>query len=634
MMTIDTRCDPRKEGHTPPHKKRSFSPLRVVSPFVVVPLIVAALLTTPTAADAARVTICTNNYLPVDYLHIEYATRNSSFAAAAKARYFPSLDVELPVPIAPSYDPLVAEPPGSSIARALILHGGDRRCSLFIGPSYNAPVGVLEPIMTNALWIDPRSRAVPTVSGAAPSSKLLRTAEADSASVTNVMAFLKVMRWRNVGLMSSSDPATVTWAESFSAAAAAGGVTVRASYNIPLSPDRVAQILSSQYVSDFRAKSAVTRVMVVGGSHMTALAAVAASPPAGASEIIFVFVGETICGAANQAWRRIRPSVCIHATGDVTMSRAYATEFAARPEARFRDISAYLRPYRYPAQLLNTSRNLFTNISTPYLIDATLFGLHTLQRFLDANGRLPRTSEEGSLFVRSLAGSGVQQSSAALSSPSLSSFSSNSQPATGPITIQGLTGTVTVGEDGLRVGCVLTRFLFLGSGETIPRSLGEAGVDGASWDAGSNPYVTLFNTNFSFPPQVGPNGTWEGPADRVVDPSAPPDVEPTAPPEGPIVVGGGTSSVDWWVFLLIGLGAAAAAALVGLVAVAYRRLAAARGAATRYAPKDSAQPVAIAFTDIQSSTALWAECPAEMSAALDLHNTIIRQCIAAHKGTR
>jgi class 3 adenylate cyclase/ABC-type phosphate transport system substrate-binding protein len=50
------------------------------------------------------------------------------------------------------------------------------------------------------------------------------------------------------------------------------------------------------------------------------------------------------------------------------------------------------------------------------------------------------------------------------------------------------------------------------------------------------------------------------------------------------------------------------------------------------APCDNEEPFAIAFTDIQSSTALWATVPAEMGPALDTHHLIVRECIARHSG--
>ena len=51
----------------------------------------------------------------------------------------------------------------------------------------------------------------------------------------------------------------------------------------------------------------------------------------------------------------------------------------------------------------------------------------------------------------------------------------------------------------------------------------------------------------------------------------------------------------------------------------------------RYAPTDPQRPVTIVFTDIQSSTALWARTPQAMGAALDQHHDIIRHLISKHK---
>eukprot|EP00667_Euglena_gracilis_P022665 EG_transcript_25324 len=49
------------------------------------------------------------------------------------------------------------------------------------------------------------------------------------------------------------------------------------------------------------------------------------------------------------------------------------------------------------------------------------------------------------------------------------------------------------------------------------------------------------------------------------------------------------------------------------------------------APKNESKPFAIVFTDIESSTHLWATCPAEMAHALDVHHELIRELIAVHR---
>ena len=50
------------------------------------------------------------------------------------------------------------------------------------------------------------------------------------------------------------------------------------------------------------------------------------------------------------------------------------------------------------------------------------------------------------------------------------------------------------------------------------------------------------------------------------------------------------------------------------------------------APTDADEPVAVMFTDIQSSTHLWATVPEVMADALERHNVVIREAIAAHQG--
>eukprot|EP00668_Euglena_longa_P041286 GGOE01054337.1.p1 GENE.GGOE01054337.1~~GGOE01054337.1.p1 ORF type:complete len:565 (-),score=140.77 GGOE01054337.1:749-2443(-) len=51
----------------------------------------------------------------------------------------------------------------------------------------------------------------------------------------------------------------------------------------------------------------------------------------------------------------------------------------------------------------------------------------------------------------------------------------------------------------------------------------------------------------------------------------------------------------------------------------------------RAAPKNASQPFCIVFTDIQSSTSLWATIPDVMAGALDAHHALIRKLIAKHR---
>ena len=49
------------------------------------------------------------------------------------------------------------------------------------------------------------------------------------------------------------------------------------------------------------------------------------------------------------------------------------------------------------------------------------------------------------------------------------------------------------------------------------------------------------------------------------------------------------------------------------------------------APKEVSLPVTLMFTDIQSSTSLWARCPDVMGVALDTHHQLIRHLVRKHK---
>ena len=56
------------------------------------------------------------------------------------------------------------------------------------------------------------------------------------------------------------------------------------------------------------------------------------------------------------------------------------------------------------------------------------------------------------------------------------------------------------------------------------------------------------------------------------------------------------------------------------------------GRNNRAAPKDPTKPFAIVFTDIQSSTAMWARAPAVMSQAVDDHHRLLRKALRANNG--
>ncbi|CUG87348.1 receptor-type adenylate cyclase, putative [Bodo saltans] len=52
----------------------------------------------------------------------------------------------------------------------------------------------------------------------------------------------------------------------------------------------------------------------------------------------------------------------------------------------------------------------------------------------------------------------------------------------------------------------------------------------------------------------------------------------------------------------------------------------------RFAPKDPNEPFAMVFTDIQSSTSLWARTPEAMSEGLDQHHNMLRDLVSRHSG--
>ncbi len=82
-----------------------------------------------------------------------------------------------------------------------------------------------------------------------------------------------------------------------------------------------------------------------------------------------------------------------------------------------------------------------------------------------------------------------------------------------------------------------------------------------------------------------------------------------------------------WIIAAIALASAAAVAAVGGLLLFFRL--SARNNSN--APKDQTKPFTIIFTDIQSSTKLWALAPVTMANALEVHHELIRSLIAKHR---
>eukprot|EP00658_Telonema_sp_P-2_P076288 TRINITY_DN6652_c0_g2_i15.p1 TRINITY_DN6652_c0_g2~~TRINITY_DN6652_c0_g2_i15.p1 ORF type:complete len:922 (-),score=136.50 TRINITY_DN6652_c0_g2_i15:479-3244(-) len=100
-----------------------------------------------------------------------------------------------------------------------------------------------------------------------------------------------------------------------------------------------------------------------------------------------------------------------------------------------------------------------------------------------------------------------------------------------------------------------------------------------------------------------------------------------APPSSSIVASSGLSTAQ---IAGIAAGVASLFLLVALIVVGIYFCR--RHMAVRYAPKDSSLPFAMAFTDIQSSTALWARAPEAMATSVDHHHAILRHCVKKYEG--
>ena len=83
--------------------------------------------------------------------------------------------------------------------------------------------------------------------------------------------------------------------------------------------------------------------------------------------------------------------------------------------------------------------------------------------------------------------------------------------------------------------------------------------------------------------------------------------------------------------IAIGVGVGGGLVLLGLVlAILFVMLFGGRN--NRNAPKDATKAFAMAFTDIQSSTTLWARCPSIMSDAVEHHGVVLRRLLRRYNG--
>ena len=79
-------------------------------------------------------------------------------------------------------------------------------------------------------------------------------------------------------------------------------------------------------------------------------------------------------------------------------------------------------------------------------------------------------------------------------------------------------------------------------------------------------------------------------------------------------------------------GIAVGASVFGLLVIGALAYSVCRGRNNRAAPTDPTRPFTIVFTDIQSSTALWARAPSAMSASVEQHHRLIRKAISSNSG--
>lgn len=76
---------------------------------------------------------------------------------------------------------------------------------------------------------------------------------------------------------------------------------------------------------------------------------------------------------------------------------------------------------------------------------------------------------------------------------------------------------------------------------------------------------------------------------------------------------------------------AVAMAVVGLVALVVAACIRVCPRRCSHAPRDATRPFCVFFTDVQSSTLLWARVPALMARALAAHHAILRRCARRHR---
>ena len=552
----------------------------------------------PSSPSSGR-TLLGNLYWPF----FMYPTSGTGAGAGAGTADDGTLHVTTPFPIMPSMDKIDSP---IELVRSYIRRDGDANCDVFAGPSYSDAAVAQSPLVERPMWIDYGSTTT-VLSNKATYPAFLRTVPSDDQCAPKVTQLLDYFGWEAVFLIKGDTSYANSWATSFVASLVGGGGHVVQTYTIPKSyasaDPAEAEAAVEAVLSAIAKRPSESRVVVAVDVPFAAMSAVAAR--LGLSTALTIVYSEMACSDSEYSvWSDAPGSFCLTTGFDPNTFDDYMASYATNVVAAgpsdptspdplppaVADVQSGLAAMGYtPEEALARETRDEMDVYLALAIDAAWYGLAVLSRYRSLhNGELPPSAAEACAFA----------------------IASN-------VSVKGLTGDVSVDANGDRKAFAATLYNSAPSGAA--EEVGLAGSDGGvDIDVSS---VYILGKAYDLRGLSSAEVRALIPRDRVGNRGA--FVDGSASLASSVIVAIVVAAVG---FLAI---AAGYTAFVVMRRMAERRR---RGAATRYAPKDSAQPVAIAFTDIQSSTALWAECPAEMSAALDLHNTIIRQCIAAHKG--
>lgn len=526
------------------------------------------------ALSDVNVTVCSNVYWAPYQSHLDFAYRNFP---DLKAEFWPNINV-VGAPLAFTTPYVSPDDFQTTIGavRSWIRGDGDALCDIFIGPSISDTAIAMSPLIEQPLWIDYGATST-QLTNKDTYPAFLRTIPSDEQGAMKVAELLNFFGWKNIFIIKADNSYATTWTAEISMSHALNGGNVVRTYNTLSST--VTEESLTQILFEILSARTSSRIIVAVGVDYALMNTIFLKHNLG-KELIVIY-SEEPCSNSQIDWNKVHGALCVTIGYNQQRYDQYMAAFAARSETDFNRSIVPLQseelnyPYEYLVEVKDEN-DVYGSIS----VDSLWYGLTVLQKYLEAFGDITHNSVTLADFARS-------------------------NNITFP---HGLTGPVSVNSQGDRLNFIgaLHNTAF----DNSSASIGIVGTDGSV--IFESP-VYMLGQKYDFSGLTRSQILARVPTDRIY------------------FVGGDSQTRPTFVWIIIGLifliflclGAAAAYIFI----LRYRR-----SQGVRYAPKSESEPVAIVFTDVQSSTAIWAECSQQMCAALDLHNALIRKCITEHRG--